>query len=660
MSADRAPAAPVPARLADVWVQGPLIGAGVGVVAALVEHVRLAVGGSLATDSLGSYWEIAIPHLLLGVGGGLALAGLVVAVRRRRLRLASEVGVLVTLAAVLAGWLYTSVATAYWIGPPVARLSTLAAVAGWAVAMAIIALPLRHVVTRILTAVERRSIIAVRLAVPVTLLVLIALPLALESTGLLLPTRAKAVEASAPGGPSANRPNILLVVIDAMRADHLPVYGYSRQTAPRIGALAAAGATLTQMYAQSASTRPSIATLFSSLYPAVHKVHYERDFLSHSVTSLAEVLRSHGYRTFGVSSNANVSPTFGYAQGFDEFRVWKTESRFRLTMAGRAAEDVLGPHRLGRLLGERGELVPRADAITNLTLEWAAQAATSPAPPVFMYVHYIDPHYPYRPPAPFDRMFDHRDDRPRRAGDIDARTTVSGRDPEAVAAVLDQYDGEILFADRELARLLDGLQSRGMLRDTVVMVTSDHGEEFFDHGTDSHGRSAYEEVLRVPLVVAWPGRITAGVRHDRVTGLIDVMPTLLDLAGIPVPDGLQGSSFAACLTATCGPDAADRPLFAQVVQDTFALEMVRHGRYKLVRHVRGPRTGERELYDLVDDPLERRSVTSTRAQAAADLERRLDAFNHAASVLGRRIAPERARTIDAATRRALESLGYLK
>jgi arylsulfatase A-like enzyme len=303
-------------------------------------------------------------------------------------------------------------------------------------------------------------------------------------------------------------------------------------------------------------------------------------------------------------------------------------------------------------------VVPRADVITDLTLECAARTAAA-AQPAFMYVHYIDPHAPYRPPAPFDAAFDHRKDRPRRAGD-DPRTVVAaGHDVETVASLLDQYDGEILYADRELSRLLDGLEPMGLLRNTIVVVTSDHGEEFYDHGNDSHGRSAYEEVLRVPFVLAWPQRVAGNRTHDGFAGLIDVMPTLLELVGVGAPDGLQGRSVAACLTSSC-PGDDDRPLFAQVVQDTFALEATRMGRYKLVRHTRGPRTGEQELYDLVDDPLERRNLASTRRDLATLLDARLDAFNDTASLLGRRIPPERVRTIDAATRRALESLGYLK
>ena len=205
-------------------------------------------------------------------------------------------------------------------------------------------------------------------------------------------------------------------------------------------------------------------------------------------------------------------PTFGYAQGFDEFRVWKTESAVRLTFLGRVAEDLLGPTRLARVLGEHGDIVPTADIITDITLERVAQ---HPQGPFFLYVHYIDPHFPYRPPAPWDASFDHRKDPPRRAGNVDPVALAAPERREWLARTLDQYDGEILYADHHVGRLLKGLEAQGLLKNSLVIVTADHGEEFYDHGGIGHGRTAYEEVLRVPLLMRWPGRIPAGATCTR-------------------------------------------------------------------------------------------------------------------------------------------------
>ncbi len=467
-------------------------------------------------------------------------------------------------------------------------------------------------------------------------------------------TKIGAVEANTgAGGP---RPNIVFILIDTLRADHLPIYGYSRQTAPRLSALAQQATTFTQMYAQSSSTRPSVATLFTSLYPSTHQVHYERDFIPDSLTLMAEVLRAGGYRTFGASSNANVSPTFGYSQGFEEFRVWKTESPFRLTLLGRTAEDALGPHTLGQLLQERTDIVPQASAITDMTLDWVGRHASER---MFLYVHYIDPHDPYRPPPPFDQTFDYTKQPQRRAGGVDPVTLLGpNRNAEQVARTLDQYDGEILYTDGEMGRLLDRLEAMGVLKDAIVIVTADHGEEFYEHGKNSHGRSTYEEVLRVPFLVQWPGKVPAGRAYEATAGLIDVMPTLLDLVGLETPAGLQGVSLAAGLTGRAAP--TPRRIFAQVNQDTFAMEMVREGNEKLVRHTRGPLAGRHELYDLERDPLERADQAARASARVAALGQYLDAL-HAVSVhAAARVPAARLKKLDPSTEKALRSLGYIK
>jgi arylsulfatase A-like enzyme len=391
------------------------------------------------------------------------------------------------------------------------------------------------------------------------------------------------------------------------------------------------------------------------MYPAVHQVNYERDFLSDSFSLLPEVLKAAGYATLAVSSNANVSPTFGYAQGFDEFLVWKTESAVRLTFLGRVAEDLLGPTRLARVLGEHGDVVPTADIITDLTLERVARHSQRP---FFLYAHYIDPHFPYRPPTPWDASFDHRKDPPRRAGNVDPVAMAAPERREWLARTLDQYDGEILYADHHVGRLLQGLEAQGLLKNSLVIVTADHGEEFFDHGGIGHGRTAYEEVLRVPLLMRWPGRIPAGAVHTGLVGLIDMMPTILALVGVETPPRLQGISMAAAVTKA-GPAPFPRQLFAQIVSDTFRLDVVHDERYKFIRHVRGPRQGQDEAYDLEGDRLERVPL-GAQADGTLALQRELDTFTRVVAQAASLVRPEQAKSLDKDTERALRSLGYIK
>jgi arylsulfatase A-like enzyme len=336
--------------------------------------------------------------------------------------------------------------------------------------------------------------------------------------------------------------------------------------------------------------------------------------------------------------------------------VWKTESPFRLTEIGRTAEDVLGPAMLGTLLREHSEIVPQAGVITDMTLDWAARHASER---MFLYVQYIDPHEPYRPPAPFDQSFDFTKQPQRRAGGVDPVTLLApNRNREQVARTLDQYDGEILYTDGEMGRLLDRLEALGVLKDAIVIVTADHGEEFYEHGKNSHGRSTYEEVVRVPFVVRWPGRIPAGRTYDATAGLIDVMPTLLDLVGLETPAAAQGVSFAPSLVGGVAP--TPRRLFAQVSQDTFAMEMVRDGNEKLVRHTRGPLTGRHELYDLARDPLERTDLAARSPARVAALGEYLDALHKVSVHAAAQVPASKLKKLDPSTEKALRSLGYIK
>jgi arylsulfatase len=324
---------------------------------------------------------------------------------------------------------------------------------------------------------------------------------------------------------------------------------------------------------------------------------------------------------------------------------------------GRLAEDALTPGVLSRLLGERAEIVPTADSITDRTLRWVDQ---NPQQPMFLYVHYIDPHDPYRPPAPYDRSFDGRTDPPRRAGGVDPLQLLGpDADREKVARWIDLYDGEILYADHHVGRLLQGLESRGLLRNTLVLVTADHGEEFFEHGHERHGTSTYQELLHIPMIASWPGRIQPGTTASAPVTHLDLMPTLLEIASAPAPSDMQGQSITKIFKDPA-TEGTGRLLFAQIVQDGFALEMVRDGRYKLVRHNHGPRKGQVELYDLKTDPLERADRSAQAAGTTAGLLKALNAFNAVVHQKASQIRPEQVQKLDRDTERALRSLGYIK
>ena len=426
-------------RYLEVAVHALLLGAVVGIVVGGLEYAGLRSAGAMGGLG-GGYWSVIVPHALVGAVGGL-LVGLVAAFigRRRDGRTAVILRVWppVIAAAVFA---YLVVWATYALARPIIKPSNILAYVGAALLAVAVGLGMHWGLRKVLAMVERRGERAVghaRTAIPVALALVIGLSLGVPAT-----FASRTATTSAPGPSDAaarSRPNIIIIVLDATRADHLSVYGYSRETDPNIKAFAKKGMVFNRMYAQAPSTRPSVATLFTSLYPAVHRANDDRDFLSSSYTLLPELLQAGGYTTFGISANANVSPTFGYAQGFDNFIVWKSEAPFRLTLLGRFAEDVLGPVRLTSVLGEKRALIPTAESITDATLGWAGQNAQRP---FFMYVHYIDPHYPYRAPAPWDQSFDHRRDPPRRRnGTVDPAALPSASNRETMLKTLDQYDG---------------------------------------------------------------------------------------------------------------------------------------------------------------------------------------------------------------------------
>jgi arylsulfatase A-like enzyme len=644
----------------EQWGYGALWGVLIGTLAGATEYLLLFSGTAYTGNLVRAYWDIILPYAIAG-----CMAGVLVALGIRLVwgkpptfgqylaRLCASLLAVVVLA-------YLAVWATYWLGVPLLKFSNIMAYLGICVVVMVLGWLLFRVFSAMWRWVESKGHAGggLRVGLPCILVGLLAAVLLFPPMYLGKSRAAPpAVSAVPADGGLAPRPNIVFILIDTLRADHLSMYGYSRQTAPNLTALARQGTVFTRMYASASATRPSVATIFSSLYPVVHKTNYVRDFMSDSIVTLAEVLRDAGYETLGVSSNPNISPTFGYAQGFGEFRVSRTESPFRFTRMGNVITNILTYEQFSSVFGERQEMVPRAKTITDVTLGWAAQHGQKPS---FLYVHYIDPHAPYSPPPPYHQAFDYRSNPPRRAGDLDPLQHLpAGKEREKVSRILDLYDGEILYTDQEVGRLLKGLEELGMLKNALVVITADHGEEFFEHGDIGHSRTLYEEVLRVPFLLSWPGQLPAGGTYEEMAGLVDVMPTLLGLLGIAPPTGLQGLSFATQLTQHM--DARpERKFFAQIINDGVASEMVRHQRYKLIRNNRGQQSDPEEFYDLQQDPLERTNLTSQAQSQVAAWRQELDLFNRFASQAAHLIPEGQAGKLDKDTEKALRSLGYIK
>ncbi len=405
------------------------------------------------------------------------------------------------------------------------------------------------------------------------------------------------------------------------------VYGYERDTTPNLRRFARDATRFEAAYSATASTGPTHATLFTGLHPIEHGLLKNGMRLAGFHRTLAEALRDHGFQTSAVVSSFVLDARFGFAQGFesydDDFLAAEGTSELR--------------HWEGHAVGDSFDR--RADHTTRRALRWLEQR--DPARPFFLFVHYFDPHLPYAPPPPFDRVHV-----PRPASELEAQV---GR-----------YDGEIAFTDREIGRLLDGLEALGLGRDTLVAITADHGEGLMQHGALSHGIYLYEGAVRVPLLLRWPAGFAGARSIAEPVGLVDLPASLLALCGAHLEAAFGGRSLAAPLRDGSPVGASPVWLYRRpyghgsiegiaVRGDMFG---VREGRWKYIE-ARGMRT--RELYDLEADPLERENRIAPDAEVAARMAAALETWQSA----HRRPLPKQP-GLDAAERRALESLGYVE
>ncbi len=404
------------------------------------------------------------------------------------------------------------------------------------------------------------------------------------------------------------RPNVLLVSIDSLRADHVHAYGYPRETTPTIDALGREGVLFRSAISASSWTVPAHVTMLTGLTLREHGVVTVKLRLHERAVTLAEALRDAGYATAGFVSGPTVRHIYGLAQGFD---LYDDETV--------AQQD--------NFLSQKGITSP---GVTKLAIDWLERwSATSPRRPFFVFLHLWDVHYDYEPPPPYDSMFD-----PDYEGDLTSHNFETGpriqpdmpvRDLEHLIAL---YDGEVRFTDEHLGGVIEKLRALGVLDDTIVAVTSDHGEEFFEHGKKGHYKALYEESIRVPLVIRYPRRVAAGRVIEEQVRLADVAPTILGLAGVAAPPGFASQAGPAAhraydLSPWLGEESPPEPfpeLIAVSELSIFGYHVaLRTNRHKLIRYPRGAR----ELFDLVADPGEKRNLYD--APEAAAERRRLEA-----------------------------------
>jgi arylsulfatase A-like enzyme len=420
------------------------------------------------------------------------------------------------------------------------------------------------------------------------------------------------------------RPNILLYVMDTLRADHLGVYGYSRPVSPRIDAFAADATVFDDAVAQSSWTRASMASIFTSLWPLQHATNRRGDVLAPEAMTLAELLREAGYETVAFAKNQNVFPTFGFSQGFDNFNaIWAKGKSHKIN---ERVEKWLKTYN-----GDR---------------------------PFFLYLHAVDPHVPYEPPEGFKYQFADKanDDLTlsRPPGPKIWKELETVQRERILDHLLDLYDGEIAYNDSTFGKLLEILREGSVYEETVIILLSDHGEEFQDHGNWQHGRNLFVENLHVPLLIRFPDR-GQGVRVKQRVQHIDLLPTLLDYLGLGVPEFLEGSSFLSWVTNPQAPvDEVARPAYSFLHLDGLPNVSVIEGEWKLVQNISRGKIAWTNLFDRSEDPGETRNRALDKPILASYL----------ATLIAKRRSEESRLTaseavLDERMEEALKALGYV-
>ena len=425
---------------------------------------------------------------------------------------------------------------------------------------------------------------------------LAAIALAWTAPLLAAPATGNPTE-TASGSKSEKRLNIVLVLVDTLRADHLGIYGYERPTSPELDRFGRQNIVFSQARSQAPCTFPSVNSLLSSRHPAVFEGRPAGQMgIPEGIAVLPEILRAHGYRTAAVSSSPIVRKTpsdfnkqGGFDRGFEKF--------------------------------DEGCFKKPASCVNRRGLESIDASET----PFFLYLHYLEPHGRYQPPERHPREF---------AVGYEGKDFIAAGNPLPIAEMVYQqqppdlgltqadwdhlialYDEEIRYFDTQFRKLLDGLEERGLLGNTLIAVVSDHGEEFLEHGDVKHCRNVFDTQVRTPLLLKIPG--SNPQRFDQAVQNLDLAPTLLDYAGIDASSlNLEGQSLRPLIEAD-----VDAPVQARIAFSRWKdLRSVTDGRFKLIWKLG---TGEHALYDVLNDPAESNNIAGQQPEALARLKQRL-------------------------------------
>ncbi len=394
------------------------------------------------------------------------------------------------------------------------------------------------------------------------------------------------------GLPGDHRFNVVLISLDSLRADHVGCYGYDRATTPALDRFAGEGVRFANAISTSSWTLPTHLTMFTGRYQLSHGVVQDTMSLRPLVPTLPEVFKKNGYTTAGFVSGPYLAAHYGYARGMDTYEDISAEYAHRQE----ARSAIVAPE------------------VTEKALGWLDAHAQDR---FFLFIHYFDIHYDYIPPSPYDTMFD-----PDYRGTIDGSNFIERRDVNSrmdardLEHILALYDGEIRFTDDHVAKVLQRIDRLGLRDNTLVIIVSDHGDEFFEHGNKGHHRTVYSEVLRVPFLMRLPKGIGRGSVVNEQVSLVDLMPTILDITGIDTPRGVEGVSL---LPLVRGRPIDREAIYAEFFDKRgFNLQVARRTpEHKTIEHfnrLMHPKRRPIEAYDLSTDPRERHDLAAGRVE----------------------------------------------
>lgn len=439
---------------------------------------------------------------------------------------------------------------------------------------------------------------------------------------------------------------VILISIDTLRADHLHCYGYERPTSPNIDALARDGVLFSRVYAPSSWTLPSHVSLLTSLYCFNHQVETGLDRLSPELITLADIFRENGYYCAAFTGGGFLSTVYGYSRGFDLYR-----------------DD------LGGVFQQEG-----AAQVAQATLEWLNQSKDLP---FFLFIHTYQPHSPYACPYPYKARF-----LPPEAkwGNLDLIGYLGGKQgifkplpPEEKENIIALYDGEILYTDEVLiGRLLAALKELGLYQQSLIILTSDHGEEFYEHRSWGHGQDLYEESLRIPLIIKFPENSQANKRIEEAVRLIDVLPTIVDFLKLKTDNLLASVDGQTLWPVIQGKEQKGREALAELAGNILNSHLPRRtalysGGKKLIVNEEfspeavkffsfpPPELPRVELFDLSKDPRETKNLAAEEPAVVRQFLRRLEELYQSARQLEKRKA-----RLTRKLKEQLRALGYLK